>query len=1372
MTARGKTKKELLQEIEELQARLSEAEETLAAIQRGEVDAIVGPAADGGLIYTLQGAEQPYRVFFETMNEGAVTMDLGGAILYCNRAFADLAKVPLEKVSGKSFLDFIAKDSRQAVAALLSDDGSENRAIETSLKAAGGGRVPVSISVSTLKTHDLTAICAVVTNVSQMVMMSKLEHANEELGKLNKELKASEENLKGSETTLRDARKAALNLMEDAIAARKDAEQVNVILRHEIDKRKQAEEKLQSSEAKYRVLFENMAEGFALYELLYDEQGRASDWRVLEVNDAYSHHTGLARDRIVGHPMSSLFPEVVAEYLPLFSQVVASRKAAEFESYAAPAGRFLHVACFPAGPNRFANTITDITARKQAEAALRNQELKANAIINAADESVWLFGLDGRILAANITAARRMNTSVDALLGRKWQDLVPPDLAASRARRVDEVLRTDGQIHFEDERAGMIFDHRAYPVRDETGKTVSLAFFSRDITEQRRASEALRENEQRLRFHMENSPLAVIEWDRNFIVTRWAGEAERIFGRSTAETVGRPIMDLHMIYEEDLPLVETTMEKLTDGVSRRIVSSNRNYTRDGRIIHCEWYNSVLLDAQGKMTSVMSQVLDVTLQKLAESELRLLNRELEQRVAQRTRLYALLAGINGAILRNRDRKALLDSVCRTIVETGGFKLAWVGFADPASREVRPMASFGETAYLEGITVRAADVPEGRGPTGRAIVEGRPVINLDFETDGNMAPWRDRARKHGIRSSSAFPLRQAGAVIGALTIYSDQPSFFIDEELSLLLTLVDNLAFALEAIDLEQKKHEAEEDLRRSSAEIRDLYNNAPCGYHSLDRDGTIVRINDTELTWLGYTREEVVGKKNMADFYTPEGARKFRETYPQFVRSGSVANLEFDLVRKDGTTLQVLLNGTAMRDENGVFVMSRSTMVDVTARKEAERREATKNGLVQLFAQKVSRDEYLNEAAVLIRAWSGCRHVGIRIRDSEDGAPFLASAGYDRDFLSTESALSLSRDRCICTRVLSGGAEDVHEQACMTPNGSFFSNDGLAYRDGLPRELRKSYRAVCLHRGFASLAVVPIRYRGRTDGAIHLADERKGMVPLSTVEFIEQLAMIVGEALLRFGMEEDLRKSRETLIANNEALRNLQAHIEAVREGERANIAREVHDQLGQVLTALKMDIAWMSRHHPSRSDEVQERSKEMLDLVDGAIQSVKKITSELRPSVLDDFGLQAAIEWTMQDFEKRSGVQCRVRSRPDTIALDRTRSTVIYRVLQESLTNVARHAQAKNVTVTLDQDAERFCMTVRDDGTGIAAEMIGDPSSYGLMGMRERLRFLGGDVTFSGSPGQGTTVSVTIPLSVAEEAAEPEKQPPYGDRGTSKEDRT
>lgn len=157
------------------------------------------------------------------------------------------------------------------------------------------------------------------------------------------------------------------------------------------------------------------------------------------------------------------------------------------------------------------------------------------------------------------------------------------------------------------------------PLHDNEGNIYATVHVARDITKLKQSENALREKEERLRFHMENSPMAVIEWDKNFIVTRWSGESERTFGWSAAETVGKPITSLNMIFEDDMPLVENTISRLTDGISRHAVATNRNYTKNGDIRYCTWYNSVLLDQQGEMSSVLSKVIDITELKWAEQE---------------------------------------------------------------------------------------------------------------------------------------------------------------------------------------------------------------------------------------------------------------------------------------------------------------------------------------------------------------------------------------------------------------------------------------------------------------------------------------------------------------------------------------------------------------------------------------------------------------------------------------------------------------------------------------------------------------------------------------------------------------------------------
>jgi PAS domain S-box-containing protein len=222
------------------------------------------------------------------------------------------------------------------------------------------------------------------------------------------------------------------------------------------------------------------------------------------------------------------------------------------------------------------------------------------------------------------------------------------------------------------------------------------------------------------------------------------------------------------------------------------------------------------------------------------------------------------------------------------------------------------------------------------------------------------------------------------------------------------------------------------------------------------------------------------------------------------------------------------------------------------------------------------------------------------------------------------------------------------------------------------------------------------------------------------------------------IENELHKSHEEL-------RSLTVHLQSVREEERTDIARGVHDDLGQALTALKMDLSWLSKRLPREPESLLEKTKVMSGLLDSAILTVKKISTELRPGILDDFGLIAAIEWQAEEFHKRSGIKCTVSSVTEP-HLDRELNTALFRIFQETLTNIARHTSATKVTVNIKYQDGKMIMRIRDNGKGITKEQLFSSSSFGIIGMRERVRALRGEIDIRGIPGKGTTVTAAIPL--------------------------
>ena len=224
---------------------------------------------------------------------------------------------------------------------------------------------------------------------------------------------------------------------------------------------------------------------------------------------------------------------------------------------------------------------------------------------------------------------------------------------------------------------------------------------------------------------------------------------------------------------------------------------------------------------------------------------------------------------------------------------------------------------------------------------------------------------------------------------------------------------------------------------------------------------------------------------------------------------------------------------------------------------------------------------------------------------------------------------------------------------------------------------------------------------------------------------------------------------EALVLQREQLRALAERLQWVREEDRKRVARDLHDQIGQILTAIKMDMTWMTRHLPESEGEVRARLKESIQLINDGVKAVRAICSGLRPGVLDDLGLAAAIEWQANEFASRNGVLCQVSVPPVDLHLDGDRATATFRIFQECLTNVIRHAQAKSVRVDLCQEEESILLVVQDDGIGFSESGFSNAfGSLGLLGMKERAQFCGGDMQISSSPGNGTTVTVRVPVDI------------------------
>jgi signal transduction histidine kinase len=261
--------------------------------------------------------------------------------------------------------------------------------------------------------------------------------------------------------------------------------------------------------------------------------------------------------------------------------------------------------------------------------------------------------------------------------------------------------------------------------------------------------------------------------------------------------------------------------------------------------------------------------------------------------------------------------------------------------------------------------------------------------------------------------------------------------------------------------------------------------------------------------------------------------------------------------------------------------------------------------------------------------------------------------------------------------------------------------------------------------------------------------------------LSRLVPSVQRALREAKVQSERKRAQEQLRDSHDQLRSLSIYLQHVREEERTRIAREVHDELGQALSGLKLQLVWLARHLPRQSWELREKARHISSLIDETIHTVQRIATALRPGILDTGGLVAAIEWQAQAFESQTGIRCQVRTALHDAALDQDLSTAFFRIFQESLTNIMRHASAKHVDVQLAEQSGQVVLDVRDDGRGISDIEVRNSGSIGLLGMQERAALLGGEVSWHGHAGKGTLVRVRIPKNARESAHHGSNARPY-----------
>ncbi len=535
--------------------------------------------------------------------------------------------------------------------------------------------------------------------------------------------------------------------------------------------------------------------------------------------------------------------------------------------------------------------------------------------------------------------------------------------------------------------------------------------------------------------------------------------------------------------------------------------------------------------------------------------------------------------------------------------------------------------------------------------------------------------------------------------------------------------DEPAIQIAYLDVSERKR-AERALRESEARLRTLIESTEDIVCLHDFDGRYLYYHGPSR--YGIYAADVLGQTPV-DLFGEEDARPIIEQIQEVVRRGESKTVE-NYVTWQGETLCFSDQIIPVRDEQGHITAVAKYCRNVTERKKTDeilRRRNREMALLNRAGHAISSS--LNLDQILNTLLEEIRH----LLDVVACSVWL---------------LDPATDELVCQQATGPQKEHVRGWRLSLEQGlaGWSARHGESLLVDDVRVDERYYAEIARQIGLdiRSILTVPLKAKETSIGVIQVIDIQVGRFQKMDLHLLEPLASSAAIAI------ENARLYDAELLARQQ-LRDLASYLQTAREEERAYVAREIHDELGQMLTALKIDLSSLDQYLPEADPEVRERLLAMSDLVNETIRTVRRVATELRPGLLDDLGLVAALEWQAQDFEDRTGMTCEIQLPYEDMSLNQDLATTFFRIFQEALTNVARHARATRVQVSFERTPHNLTLTVQDDGVGITPAQIADPKSLGLIGIRERVRAWHGEASFHGIPDQGTSVVVRIPLNDA-----------------------
>ena len=973
-------------------------------------------------------------------------------------------------------------------------------------------------------------------------------------------------------------------------------------------------------------------------------------------------------------------------------------------------------------PIRMAGVDIDITKRKVAEEQLQENQRFTQSVIDTAPSILYIFDVKTKsntYLTAQ--AATALGYPYEMLIDSK-SNFLQSYMHPEDMKRSEQHLLKVGQmpnvetLEFEyrmQHRSGTWRWFRSRDTvfkRDAQGQAEEILGVAYDITERKWAEQQLGIVNERFRIAENATYSFVYDWD---VVTGLEERSEgftKVLGYANAEFPHGGTAWEALIHPDDVASVRAAT-KIT--LAPDALTSHIEYRLRHKEGHWVWVFDEFVsmyDEHGNLCRVIGSIADIT-----ERKRRQLNAE-------------FLLAIDADLLQlSSDDDLMLvvsEKVCKYLDVSRVF-----------------LAEIDELAETTTVTYSYSPMPDFVNMVGVHAVRnfqtqalrqefsaGNMIVVNDVTTDPRWEAFAEHLRSIQIGSQILAPYVSGSRWQSLLIISRREACQWRTDEIELVHELARRIWTTLD------RRHN-EAALRESEVRWRELAEAMPQIVWTNDADGQVNYLNQRWFEYTGLTLQEGLSSTNTA--IHPDDRTVAQAAWAQNLRDRTEFDYEMRLRRHDGVYRWHLARCVPKFDENGQLAGWHGTSTDIHERKQAEL-EAHFKAEMGLLINQANLQDLMWQTVNAIAQYFG-----------------TARAGFNEIMLAS-NMIVLHRDFCDGVPSIAGTYPLMSFGPAVIAElqvGKTITINDTQTDPRTAAHYPQFYRLL----GLCAIVCVPLWREMQCVATLWIAESEPRVWSASEAALLTTIAERVWLAIesariqketktLNMILESRVSERTLALRETQNQLRKLGAYAERLREEERTRIAREVHDELGGSLTGLKMTLARL----PVAKDDNAGLAAQLRDMhsqIDGLVQSVRRIASDLRPPLLDDFGLLAAMEWQAQEWEKHTGIPCIVESQLDEVNLDTARRTAMFRVFRESLTNIARHAHATHVTATLQQEGDFIVLTVHDDGQGIAAEALLPGKSLGLMGMHERIRDVSGNLEITGAPDQGTTVTIRVPLA-------------------------